>query len=286
MNPTMLRIALPNKGSLAEGAAALVSEADYDCRRSGKELARTDARNDVEFFFLRPRDIATYVSRGVIDLGITGRDLNEDAQTPALEVLPLGFGKSTFRYAVPEGSGLVPEAFAGKRIACSYRNIVERDLRRRGVEATVVRVDGAVEISVRLGVADAVADVVESGATLRQAGLVVVGDPVMQSEAVVVARDEATAALPAARTFLRRVQGILIAREYEMLEYDIPRDRLDEASRLTPGIAAPTVAPLNDPAWVAVKAMHPRKSINETMDRLADIGARGIVAMKIRAARL
>ena len=282
----MLRIALPNKGALAEGAAALVSEADYDCRRSNKELARTDAHNDVEFFFLRPRDIATYVSRGVIDLGITGRDLNEDAQTPALEVLPLGFGKSLFRYAVPAGSGMAKaEDFAGKRIACSYRNIVERDLARRGVAASVVRVDGAVEISVKLGVADVVADVVESGSTLRQAGLVVVGDPVMRSEAVVVARDAATAALPAARTFLRRLQGILIARGYEMLEYDIPREKLEEASRLTPGIAAPTVAPLNDPGWVAVKAMHPRSEINETMDKLADLGARGIVATAIRAAR-
>ena len=282
----MLRIALPNKGSLAEGAAALVSEADYDCRRSGKELARADARNDVEFFFLRPRDIATYVARGVIDLGITGRDLNEDAQTPALEVLPLGFGKSTFRYAVPEGSGLRPEDFAGKRIACSYRNIVERDLRRRGVEATVVRVDGAVEISVRLGVADAVADVVESGATLRQAGLVVVGDPVMRSEAIVVARDEATAALPAARTFLRRVQGILIAREHEMVEYDIPRDALEQAVALTPGIESPTVSPLNDPAWVAVKALTLKKGLADTMDKLEAIGAKGIVAMPIRAARI
>lgn len=282
----MLRIALPNKGSLSEGAAALVSEADYDCRRSGKELARADVRNDVEFFFLRPRDIATYVARGVIDLGITGRDLNEDAQTPALEVLPLGFGKSTFRYAVPEGSGLRPEDFAGKRIACSYRNIVERDLRRRGVEATVVRVDGAVEISVRLGVADVVADVVESGATLRQAGLVVVGDPVMRSEAVVVARDEATAALPAARTFLRRVQGILIAREYEMVEYDIPRGALAQAVALTPGIESPTISPLNDPAWVAVKALTLKKGLADTMDRLEAIGAKGIVAMPIRAARI
>ena len=177
----MLKIALPNKGSLSDGAVSVVSEAGYDCKRSGKELEKTDAANGVEFFFLRPRDIATYVARGVIDLGITGRDLNEDAQTPALEVLPLGFGKSSFRYAVPAGSGLTPDTLGGKRVACSYRNIVERDLGRRGVEATVVRVDGAVEVSVKLGVADAVADVVESGATLRSAGLEPVGEPVMRT---------------------------------------------------------------------------------------------------------
>ena len=282
----MLKIALPNKGSLSDGAVSVVSEAGYDCKRSGKELEKADAANGVEFFFLRPRDIAVYVARGVIDLGITGRDLNEDAQAPAFEVLPLGFGRSSFRYAVPAGSGLKPEDFGGKRIACSYRNIVERDLKRRGVAATVVRVDGAVEISVKLGVADAVADVVESGATLRSAGLEVVGEPVMQSEAIVVARDEATAALPAARTFLRRIQGILIAREYEMLEYDIPRAALEQAVVLTPGIESPTVAPLNDPDWAAVKALCLRKGIAETMDKLEALGAKGIVATPIRAARI
>lgn len=282
----MLKIALPNKGSLSEGAVSLCTEADYACGRSGKELAKTDETNGVEFFFLRPRDIATYVAQGVIDLGITGRDLNLDAEKPALEVLPLGFGKSTFRYAVPNDSDLTPETLEGKRVACSYRNIVARDLEKRGVHASVVRVDGAVEISIRLGVADAVADVVESGTTLRQAGLKTVGEPVMKSEAIVVARDQATAERPEARTFLRRLQGILLAREYEMIEYDIPREKLAEAVCLTPGIEAPTVAPLNDPDWVAVKSMARRKGINETMDRLSDIGATGIVVMKIRAARL
>lgn len=282
----MLRIALPNKGSLSEGAVSIVSEAGYACGRAAKELAKLDAASDVEFFFLRPRDIAVYVSRGVIDLGITGRDLNEDAAEPALEVLPLGFGRSAFRYAVPAGSGLTPDSLGGRRVACSYRNIVERDLARRGVKATVVKVDGAVEISIRLGVADAVADVVESGQTLRAAGLEVVGEPVMQSEAIVVARDAATAELPQAVTFLHRLKGIVVGRAYEMLEYDIPRAALEQAVVLTPGIESPTVAPLSDPDWVAVKALCLRKGINETMDQLERIGARGIVAAPIRAARI
>ena len=282
----MLRIALPNKGSLSEGAVSIVSEAGYACGRSGKELNKPDPANDVEFFFLRPRDIATYVSRGVIDLGITGRDLNEDAATPAHEVLALGFGRSAFHYAVPAESDLTPDRLGGLRIACSYKNIVERDLARRGLAATVVRVDGAVEISVRLGVADAVADVVASGQTLRQAGLKVVGEPVLRSEAVVVARDEATAALPQSVTFLHRLKGIVVARSYEMLEYDVPRTALEQAVVLTPGIESPTVAPLNDPEWVAVKALCLRKGINETMDRLEAIGAKGIVATPIRAARI
>lgn len=282
----MLRIALPNKGSLSEGAVSIVTEAGYGCGRSGKELAKLDAASDVEFFFLRPRDIAVYVSRGVIDLGITGRDLNEDASAPALEVLPLGFGKSAFRYAVPVGSGLTPDALGGKRVACSYKNIVERDLARRGVAAQVVKVDGAVEISIHLGVADAVADVVESGRTLREAGLEAVGEPVLQSEAIVVARDEKTAALPQAVTFLHRLKGIVVARAYEMLEYDIPRAALERAVVLTPGIESPTIAPLSDPDWVAVKALCLRKGLNETMDKLELLGAKGVVATPIRAARI
>ena len=283
----MLKIALPNKGSLSDGAVSLVSEAGYKCSRYDKELSRVDAANDIDFFFLRPRDIATYVARGVIDLGITGRDLNLDAQVPALEVLPLGFGKSTFRYAVPNDSDLTPDRLSGKRIACSYRNIVERDLAARGIsDATVVRVDGAVEISIHLGIADAVADVVESGRTLRQAGLKTVGEPVMESEAIVVAADAGRAACAQSQTFLKRIKGILVAREYAMIEYDVHRDRLPQAVTLTPGIEAPTVAPLNDPAWVAVKAMIKKKGLNDVVDALSEIGAAGIVVTDIRTCRL
>ncbi|MGN0845599.1 MAG: ATP phosphoribosyltransferase [Kiritimatiellia bacterium] len=282
----MLKIALPNKGALAEGAVSLLSDADYKCRRPEKALNLIDTVNNVEFFFLRPRDIAVYVSQGVIDLGITGRDLNLDAETPALEILALDFGKSSFRYAVPNDSTLTPDDLEGKRIACSYKNIVRRDMAKRKLNAEIVRVDGAVEISIRLGVADAIADVVESGSTLRQAGLKVVGDPVLESEAIVIARDEKTAALPQAATFVRRLKGILVARAYEMIEYDIRRDLLQKAIRMTPGIAAPTIAPLNDPDWVAVKAMALRKGINETMDKLSDLGAKGVVVSSIRACRL
>lgn len=282
----MIRIALPNKGTLSDEAVALVKEAGYRCRRSGRELSLTDTENEVEFIFLRPRDIAVYVGRGIIDLGVTGRDLNTDADEPAVEILPLGFGRSTFRYAVPQESALTPEGFGGLRIACSYQNIVRRDLARRGVAATVVPLDGAVEISVRLGVADAVADVVESGQTLREAGLKTVGEPVMESEAVVIAHTEEVASRPPCRTFLKRVQGIVLAREYAMIEYDIERRLLPQAVRLTPGIEAPTVAPLNEPDWVAVKAMQKKKGLNAVIDELSALGAKGIVATDLRTCRL
>lgn len=282
----MIRIALPNKGALAEPAVSTVKEAGYRCSRYGRELCVEDPANDAEFFFLRPRDIAVYVARGVIDLGITGRDLNCDAETPALETMALGFGMSSFRYAVPQDSDLSPDKLGGLRIACSYANIVARDLVARGIDANIVRVDGAVEVSVRLGVADAVADVVESGQTLRDAGLKIVGEEIMHSEAIVVARDERTASSPQAVRFLTRLRGIVVAREYGMIEYDIPRALVPEATRITPGIEAPTVAPLNDPDWVAVKAMTKKRGINTIIDELYALGARGVVVMDIRTCRI
>ncbi len=282
----MIRIALPNKGALSEEAVTLVRAAGYRCRRSGRELTILDAENEVEFVFLRPRDIAVYVGQGVLDLGLTGRDLNADSEVPAFEALALGFGRSTFRYAVPAGSVRTPEQFGGLRIACSYTNIVRRDLERRGVEATIIALDGAVEVSVKLGVADVIADVVESGGTLREAGLRAVGEPLMQSEAIVIAPGRDAPRDAAVRTFLRRVQGIVWAREYVMIEYDVRRTLLDRVVPLTPGLEAPTVAPLNDPGWVAVKAMHRKQGLNAVIDALADLGAKGIVVTDIRTCRL
>jgi ATP phosphoribosyltransferase len=282
----MLRIALPNKGSLSEKAITLVGEAGYQCQRTGRELMVTDNDNEIEFVFLRPRDIAVYVSSGIFDLGITGRDLFLDSERKVHELLPLGFGGSTFRYAIAKDKDLTPDQFGGLRIATSYPNIVKQDMARRGLDVKVVTLDGAVEISVRLGVADAIADVVSSGRTLVEAGLKVVGEPILKSEAVVIANDPAIADSSLVKTFLDRLQGIVVARDYVMIEYDVPRNELKQACTITPGIESPTVAPLNDPAWVAVKAMTHRKGINGIMDDLAALGAKGIMVTDIRTCRL
>ena len=282
----MIRIALPNKGSLSDEAVSLCREAGYRCKRYGRELSVLDPDADIEFIFLRPRDIAVYVGRGVLEAGITGRDLNADAEQPAHEALALGFGKSTFRYAVPRDSDLTPDTLAGKRVACSYKNIVRRDLARRGVDASVVPLDGAVEISIRLGVADAIADVVESGATMREAGLAVVGEPLMHSEALLIGRTPAQAERPEVKKLIGRLLGIIRASEYAMIEYDIPRSALEAGCRITPGVESPTVSPLSNPDWVAVKAMVRRKECNRIMDELYEIGARGIIVADIRSCRL
>jgi ATP phosphoribosyltransferase len=280
----MLRIAVPNKGSLAETAADMLAEAGYAGRRDSKTLHVIDAANDVEFFFLRPRDIATYVASGALDVGITGRDLLRDVpQQDAREIESLGFAHSTFRFAAPPGRFDSLQDLAGVRIASAYPTLVDAFLRENGVEATLVPLDGAVESAVRLGVADAIADVVETGTTLRQAGLEIFGPVIIESEAVLISRPgeaEGTERL------LRRLRGVIVARRFVLLDFDLPANLVEKAATIAPGRESPTISPLQDPEWVAVRVMLPRKGINQVMDDLYAIGARALLVTAIHAARL
>jgi ATP phosphoribosyltransferase len=277
----LLRIALPNKGTLARPATEMLLEAGYRQRTDERDLTCLDGANDVEFFYLRPRDIATYVGSGDLDLGVTGQDLLLDSASPVSELLTLGFGQATFRFAAPDAGG----GLDGKRIATAYPQLVERYLDKHHIAAEVVRLDGAVENAVRLGVADVIADVVATGATLRQAGLTPIGEPILESEAVLVGRVEAGLSTQA-NQLVRRLQGVLVARRYVMLVYDVRADQLDQASALTPGIEGPTISPLHREGWVAVQAMVPRADVHKIMDELYDIGARAILVTDIHACRL
>ncbi|OBG33221.1 MULTISPECIES: ATP phosphoribosyltransferase [Mycolicibacter] len=285
----MLRVAVPNKGALSEAAAAMLSEAGYRSRTDAKDLTVIDPANKVEFFFLRPKDIAIYVGSGELDFGITGRDLAAESGAPVAERLALGFGSSRFRYAAPAGRDWVAADLAGKRIATAYPNLVRKDLAGKGIEATVIRLDGAVEISIQLGVADAIADVVGSGRTLRQHGLVAFGESLCDSEAVLIegaASNGRSAETASARDQLAaRVQGVVFGQQYLMLDYDCPRGVLEQAVAITPGLESPTIAPLADPEWAAVRALVPRREVNAIMDELAAIGAKAILASDIRFCR-
>ncbi|MGH8882032.1 MAG: ATP phosphoribosyltransferase [Stackebrandtia sp.] len=281
----MLRIAVPNKGTLSEAATAMLAEAGYRQRRVAKDLTAVDGANGVEFFYLRPRDIATYVASGDLDLGITGQDLLVDSGTEAEQLLELGFGASTFRYAARPGTATRISDLGGKRIATSFPGVVARDLATHGVFAEVIKLDGAVENAVGLGVADVVADVVETGATLRQAGLDVFGEPIMTSQAVLIRR-AGDAEPDGCAQVVRRLSSVLVAREYVMLVYDVRADDLERASALTPGIESPTVSPLHRQGWVAVQSMTPRTQVHRIMDDLYALGARGILVTDIHACRL
>ncbi|MFI5101093.1 MAG: ATP phosphoribosyltransferase [Actinomycetes bacterium] len=281
----MLRIAVPNKGSLSEPAVQMLVEAGYRQRSDPRELVLQDPENDTEFFFLRPRDIAVYVGSGQLDVGVTGRDLLLDSAAAADEILPLGFAASTFRFAARPGTATDVHGLAGLRVAAAYPGLVQAYLLGHGVQAEVIRLDGAVETAVRLGVADVIADVVSTGTTLRQAGLEIFGDPILQSEAVLVRRRGAEPS-PVVDQLVRRLQGVIVARTYVLMDYDIPATLLEAAVRLTPGFESPTVSPLHESGWVAVRAMVPRRETNKVMDDLWDAGARGIIVTDIHACRL
>lgn len=282
----MFRIAVPNKGSLSEPAAIMLKKAGYRQRRDPRDLVLQDADNDVEFFFLRPRDIAVYVGSGTVDAGITGRDLLLDSGADAVEHLPLGFAGSTFRYAAPADRITKVAQIDGLRVATSYPVLVRSHLAARGVTATVVRLDGAVESAVQLGIADVVADVVSTGTTLRGAGLVVFGDPILVSEAVLIRPAGDGDVGNGLDTLTRRLQGVLVADQYVLMDYDVPLSQVERAIAITPGLESPTVSPLHKRDWAAVRAMVPREATNRVMDALYAVGARAILVTSIHACRL
>jgi len=281
---SLLRVAVPNKGALSQSASEILREAGYRQRDDAKQLTLIDEENGVEFFYLRPRDIALYVGEGTLDVGITGRDLLLDSGAKAEEALELGFGRSRFRFAGPAGRYSDLSELAGTRIATSYVGVVQAFLEERGIEASVTRLDGAVETSIQLGVADVIADVVETGSTLRQAGLEVFGETILESEAVLVTR---SGDIPSGfEIFQRRVEGVLVARRYVMMDYDIEDANVAAAVALTPGIESPTISPLRKQGWVPVRAMVPREGAQRLMDELFEVGARGILLTDIHACRL
>ncbi|SJM53610.1 ATP phosphoribosyltransferase [Gulosibacter sp. 10] len=279
----MLRIAVPNKGMLAETANEMLVEAGYRGRRSSRELVALDPQNEVEFFYIRPRDIATYVGEGVLDAGITGRDLLLDSESPAEEIRALDFGDSTFRFAAPPGLFTEVEQLEGKRVATSFTGLLDQFFKERGLAVELVKLDGAVESAIQLGVADAVADVVSTGNTLRQAGLEIFGPVILDSTAVLISTPDK---VEGARTLIKRLEGVLVARRNSIMDYDIHVSKLEEALAVTPGYQSPTVSPLHDEEWVAVRSLVPQSDLNGIMDRLYAIGARAILVTALQAARM
>ena len=246
----------------------------------------TDADNGVEFFYLRPRDIALYVGEGTLDVGITGRDLLLDSGAKAEEVLPLGFGRSPFRFAAPPGTASGVGDLAGKRIATSYAGVVQRHLEEHGVDATVTRLDGAVETSVQLGVADVIADVVETGSTLRNAGLEVFGEPILESEAVLITRagGDAAAGLRGVPAPARGRPGRPVLRD-DGLRHPRRAGRGGgrahaRASRARRSPRCTGRAGSRCARWCRAT------TAQRVMDELWDLGARGILSTDIHACRL
>ncbi len=280
-----LKIALPNKGSLSEAAAQILRESGYRQRTDDRDLSLIDNDNDVEFYYLRPRDIAVYVGNGELNLGITGRDLLLDSGAQARVILDLDFGKSTFRFAGPQGKNFDLKDVSKKRIATAYPRLLKNYLDEKKIEATIVELDGAVESAIALGVADLIADVVSTGSTLRAANLASFGEAITNSEAVLI-QGNSKVDQTAVDTLVRRLSGVVIARQYVLVDYDVLKKDLDKACAITPGIESPTISPLQNSEWVAVRAMVKRKEVNSAMDKLWQLGAKGILVSNINSCRL
>ncbi len=281
----LLRIAVPNKGALAEPAAAMLRAAGYRQRTDSKDLTLIDADHGVEFYYLRPRDIAVYIGRGHLDVGITGRDMLLDSGADAVEIMQLGFAGSRFRFAAPGGASMTVEDIQGKRVATSYPGLLRGYLQERGIDAELVKLDGAVESAIRLGVADVVADVVDTGTTLKRAGLQLFGEAICTSEAVLIRRTDAE--LPAGVVGLEeRLNSVLVAQNYLMMDYNVAEENLPATTALAPGVEGPTVSTLAKEGWFAVRVLVPRERAHLLMDRLYEAGARGILMTELAACRL
>ena len=280
-----LRFGVPSKGRLAEHAADLLRQAGLSFRRQDRSLFARVKEMPVEITFLRTDDIPVLCAEGAVDLGITGSDLVAEAGVDVQPRLALGVGQCRLSVCVPIDSSIRdPSELDGRRIATSFTRITDEYCRRHGASVHLVPLSGSVEIMVALGVADAVVDLVETGSTLAANQLRILTDIGHYETMVIQNRQQRQTEI--AERVIRRLQGVMIARRYTLLEYNVPRDRLQEAEQITPGYHSPTVNQLEDSAWCAVQVMVKRSEVMEVMDRLEAIGATAILETQITNCRL
>lgn len=282
---TPLRIGVPSKGRLEELAGELLRQAGLSFRKQDRSLFARCREMPVEITFLRTDDIPVLCAEGAIDMGITGSDLVAESQVEVLHRLDLGVGACRLAVCVPEDSPIhSPRDLDGCRIATSFPNITTRFLNRHGAHPHVVILSGSVEIMITLGVAEAIVDLVETGSTLA-ANRLRVQEEIGRYQAVLIQNLAARHAELADRV-VRRLEGVVIARSYSLLEYNVPRAKLAEAEQITPGFKSPTISALEDPTWCAVRAMVKRDQVIEIMERLEGLGASAILETQITNCRL
>jgi len=278
---TPLRLAVPNKGRLAEPAVELLRNAGLEFELSERRLSAAVRNVEIELLFVRTEDVAEYVADGLVELGLTGADLVAEHGGALRTVLPLGFGACSLVLAVPRDAEHTATAdLAGCRIATSFPRVTAAFLDTEGVEAQVVEVRGAVEVTPQLGVADAVVDLVASGSTLRMNGLRPIAT-LLASEAVLVARNGATDADDRVGELVDMLRSVLDARGREYMMMNAPVEALERIRALIPGLSGPTVMPLADPAFIAVHSVVERSQLWRIVPALKAVGARDILVVPI-----
>jgi len=280
-----LRIGIPSKGRLAEVAEGLLKEAGLSFRRSERTLFARCKEIPVDITFLRTDDIPVLCAEGAIDMGMVGADLVAETGAEVIKRLALGIGNCRLAVCVPESSPVkTAKDLHDARIATSFPNVTREYLKSHGAAAHVVTLSGSVEIMIALGVADAIVDLVETGSTLAANQLRIL-DEIGNYETVLIQNQQKRHAELADRV-VRRLEGVVIARAYSLLEYNVPRTKLPEAEKITPGFNSPTVSALEDPSWCAVKVMVRRGQVIEIMERLEALGASAILETQIANCRL
>jgi ATP phosphoribosyltransferase len=280
-----LRIGVPSKGRLSDLAAELLKQAGLSFRRQERSLFARVGEMPIDITFLRTDDIPVLCAEGAIDMGITGSDLVAEAEADVLTRLALGIGKCKLALCVPDDSPINDASqLGGKRVATSFPNVTRRYLSEQKANAHLVNLGGSVEIMVTLGVADAIVDLVETGSTLAANRLRVLAE-IGRYESVLI-QNKSRRESELADRVVRRLEGVVIARSWSLLEYNIPRTKLAEAERITPGFNSPTVNALEDPAWCAVRVMVRRSDVINVMERLEALGAHAILETQINNCRL
>lgn len=280
-----LRIGLPSKGRLSEIAGELLNQAGLNFRRQSRGLFARVSGLPIDLIFLRTDDIPTLCAEGAIDMGITGSDLVEESQMDTQVRLKLGVGRCRLAICVPDDAPLNSAAeLDQKRIATSFPNITRQYLGERDADAHLVSLSGSVEVMIQLGVADAIVDLVETGSTLAANRLRIL-EEIGTYETVLIQNDRCRDQ-PTADRVVRRLEGVVIARAYSMLDYNVPRSKLAEAEAITPGFNSPTVNSLEDPDWCSVRVMVKRGDVIDAMERLEAAGASAIIESPISNCRL
>ncbi|MDG2467707.1 MAG: ATP phosphoribosyltransferase [Pirellulaceae bacterium] len=280
-----LRIGIPSKGRLAVQSEELLNLAGFKFRRQDRSLFAKVRDAKIEITFLRSDDIPVLCDEGAIDLGITGSDLVEEAGGDVLTRMKLGVGKCRLALCVAEDSPITSASdLESLRVATSFPNVTQNYLGKKGVQAHLVKLTGSVEVMISLGVADAIVDLVETGSTLVANRLRVIAE-IGEHETVLI-QNQKQDEPELADQVVRRLEGVIIARSYSLLEYNIPREKLSAAEEITPGFNSPTVSGLEDDNWCAVRVMVKRKKIIAAMEALESLGAAAILETKIENCRL
>lgn len=284
--PEALRIALPSKGRLRDGALDVLRRAGLSFRVAGRRLFADCTRTGTRIIFSNASDIPVLVAEGVVDLGITGSDQVAEKGVAVEIARQLGFGRCRLSVAVHKDAPYQrPKDLAGRVVGSSFVRLANAWFEANGVaDVHVLEIRGAVEVMVLLGLVDAIVEIVETGDSLVENDLVEM-DRVLEAEAVLIGNGQPRD--PEARDqLLRRIDGVLAAARYSLLEYNCPADRIHDATRITPGFSSPTVQPLQDPSWLAVKVMVEREDVHRVVDALEAIGCAAILEMDLRHARL